>query len=534
MSALLQEIERRRTFAIISHPDAGKTTITEKLLLFGNAIHMAGMVKAKRAQHFARSDWMEIEKQRGISVSSSVMQFRYANLEFNLLDTPGHKDFSEDTYRVLTAVDSAMMVIDSSKGIEAQTKKLFQVCRDRKLPIITFMNKVDLEGRDPFELIDEVEKVLGLPCFTVTWPVGQGTRFKGVYDLIEKKIRLFDPNQKTIHFKQEVFSDLNDPVLEGKIGKELLDNLKNDLELLSGAGHDFDIESFLKGDITPVFFGSAINNFGVQELLEAFIKYAPSPRDRPAETRSVSPKEEKFTGLIFKIQANMDPKHRDRCAFIRICSGRFEPGMTLYNAREGKNFRINHAIQFMSQERKGVEEAYAGDIIGVHDRGNLMIGDTLTEGEDLKFTGIPQFSPDLFCRVELKNPIKNKQLQKGIEQLAEEGSSQVFRKKHNTETILGVVGQLQLEVVKFRLMHEYGADALFNPLPYTVSRWIDTTDRKVMEDFISYHQSNVVYDVRGYPMILFKTDWEKDYIEGKNPQMKFFSSLLAYRQSKIS
>ncbi len=523
-----KEIERRRTFAIISHPDAGKTTLTEKLLLFGNAIHMAGMVKAKRATHFARSDWMEIEKQRGISVSSSVMQFRYADLEFNLLDTPGHQDFSEDTYRVLTAVDSAMMVIDSSKGIEVQTKKLFQVCRDRNLPIITFMNKLDLEGRDPFELVDEVEKVLRLPCFTVTWPVGQGDRFKGVYDLVQKQMRLFEPHQKTLQFKQEIYTDLSDPVLKEKIGLELLEKLKEDLELLSGAGHDFNLQAFLEGNLTPVFFGSAINNFGVQELLDAFVKEAPSPRPRPAETREVNPHEASFSGLIFKIQANMDPKHRDRCAFIRICSGKFRPGMDVYHVRERKSFRINHAIQFMSQERKGVEEAYAGDIIGVHDRGHLMIGDTLSEGEELKFTGIPQFSPDLFCRVELKNPIKNKQLQKGIEQLSEEGSSQVFRKKHNTETIIGVVGQLQLEVVKFRLLHEYGAQAVFTPLSYTVSRWLDSQNPKELENFINYYQTHVVYDVRGYPLILLKSEWEKDYIEGKHPSIQFYSSLIAY------
>lgn len=528
-SEILKEIERRKTFAIISHPDAGKTTVTEKLLLFGNAIHMAGVVKAKRAKQFARSDWMEIEKQRGISVSSSVMQFRYGGREINLLDTPGHEDFSEDTYRVLTAVDSALMIIDSSKGIETQTKKLFQVCRDRNLPIITFMNKMDLEGRDPFELIDEVEQTLNLPCFTMTWPIGQGRDFKGVYDLNEKRIRLFEPGQKTLGFDQKFFTNLDDPDLQEAVGATLLDKLKDDLELLVGAGHDFDPERYLAGNLSPVFFGSAVNNFGVQELLESFVRFAPTPRSRPAETREVRPEEPKFTGLVFKIQANMDPKHRDRTAFLRICSGEFVQGMTAYHVRQEREFKINNALQFLSQERKNVDRAYAGDIIGIHDR-NLMIGDTLTEGETIKFTGVPHFSPDLFARVDLKNPIKSKQLQKGLEQLAEEGTSQIFRRKHTSETILGVVGQLQFEVVKFRLLHEYGADAIFTPLPYTVSCWYHSDSGKVMEDFWDYYRAHIVHDVRGYPMILFKTDWERDYIQKNNPKVKFYTNLIVYEQ----
>ncbi len=524
---VVDEIARRKTFAIISHPDAGKTTVTEKLLLFGNAIHMAGVVKAKRSKQFARSDWMEIEKQRGISVASSVMQFQYGGKEINLLDTPGHQDFSEDTYRVLTAVDSALMIIDASKGIETQTKKLFQVCRDRKLPIITFMNKMDLESRDPFELVDEVEKVLQLPCFTMTWPIGQGKRFRGVYDLAAKRIRMFDAGQKTRNFEQEFFTDLNDPALAAKIGDELLAQLKDDVELLSGAGHDFDKERYLAGNLSPVFFGSAVNNFGIQELLDAFIDFAPSPRARPAETRDVQPNEATFTGLVFKIQANMDPKHRDRTAFLRICSGEFVQGMTAYHVRQEREFRINNALQFMSKERKNVDRAYAGDIIGINDK-NLTIGDAITEGEHLRFTGVPQFSPDLFARVDLKNPIKNKQLQKGLEQLAEEGTSQIFRRKYNSDAIMGVVGQLQFEVVKFRLLHEYGADAVFTPLPYTLSCWYHSEDKKVMEDFADYYRAHIVYDVRGYPMILFKTEWERDYIQKNQPKVKFFSNLIAY------
>ena len=527
---ILKEIRRRKTFAIISHPDAGKTTITERLLLFGNAIHMAGVVKAKRARHFATSDWMEIEKQRGISVSSSVMQFSYAGYAINLLDTPGHEDFSEDTYRVLTAVDSALMIIDSSKGIEAQIKELFQVCRDRRLPIITFMNKVDLEGHDPFELIDEVEKVLQLPCFTMTWPVGQGGRFKGVYDLREKKMRLFDPGQKTRDFRQEIFSDLKDPILRERVGEEWMAKLEEDLELLSGAGHDFDEEKFLQGQLSPVFFGSAVNNFGVQELLEAFTRYAPGPGPRPAAERQVVPEEASFTGLVFKIQANMDPKHRDRCAFLRICSGEFIQGMSVHHVRQKRSFKINNAIQFMSQERKNIDHAYAGDIVGIRDRGSLMIGDTITVGEVLNFTGIPQFSPDLFCRIELRNPIKNKQLQKGLEQLAEEGTSQIFRRRHQSEALMGVVGQLQFEVVKFRLLNEYGADAAFIPLPYSLSRWYHCPDRKEMETFWDRYQSHVVFDVRDYPVMLFRNEWEKNYVEEKNPKIRFYSSLINYEE----
>ncbi len=525
---ILKEILRRKTFAIISHPDAGKTTLTEKLLLFGNAIHMAGVVKAKRATHFATSDWMEIEKQRGISVSSSVMQFDYQDHKFNLLDTPGHADFSEDTYRVLTAVDSALMVIDSSKGIEVQTKKLFQVCRDRNIPIMTFMNKMDLEGRDPFDLIDEVEKVLKLPCYMASWPISQGKRFQGVYDRLNQLIRLFDPNHKTLNFQQEIIQDLEDPRLKEKVTPENLEKLKEDLALINGTLNEWNTEHFLQGKLTPVFFGSAVNNFGIQELLDAFTAYAPSPLSRPAESRTVSPDEAHFTGLVFKIQANMDPKHRDRFAFLRICSGEFVQGMTLFHVRQAREFKLNNATQFMSQERKNIDRAYAGDIIGIHDRGNLIIGDTITMGEPLKFTGIPQFSPDIFCRVELKNPIKMKQLQKGLEHLSEEGTSQLFRQKHNSNNIIGVVGRLQLEVVKFRLLNEYGADAVFTPMNYTCSRWYHCTNKKELEDFENYYRTHIVYDVRGYPMILFKTDWEENYVKEKRPEVCFYSSLINY------
>ncbi len=522
-----EEIRRRKTFAIISHPDAGKTTVTEKLLLFGNAIQMAGMVKAKRSEQFATSDWMEIEKQRGISVTSSVMQFSYGGYEINLLDTPGHADFSEDTYRVLTAVDSALMVIDSAKGIEAQTKKLFQVCRDRNMPVMTLMNKMDREGRDPFELLDELETLLHLACTVMTWPIGQGSDFRGVYDLMNKCVRLITPEGEV-----RLIEDMDDPGLEEAIGERLLTKLKDDMELIIGAGKEFRREDYLSGRLTPVFFGSAINNFGIRELLETFISYAPSPLPRPAETRLVDAFEPEFTGLVFKIQANMDPKHRDRVAFLRICSGEFFQGMDVYQVRSDRRFKIKNALQFMSQKRSNIDRAYAGDIIGIHDRGNLMIGDAITTGEKLKFTGIPQFSPDRFSMVTLKNPIKIKQLTKGLEQLAEEGSSQLFRRKHNSDKIIGVVGQLQFEVVKFRLLHEYGADASFYPMPYTYSRWYRCADRAKQGKFESYYHEHIVYDVREYPMMLFKSEWELNYIQGKHPEMIFYASLINYERGE--
>lgn len=530
---ILGHIKRRKTFAIISHPDAGKTTLTEKLLLFGNAIQMAGMVKAKRARKFATSDWMEIERQRGISVASSVMQFGYEGYKINLLDTPGHADFSEDTYRVLTAVDAALMVIDAAKGIESQTKKLFQVCRERHIPIMTFMNKMDRESRDPFALVDEVEKVLNLPCAVMTWPVGTGDQLKGVYDLEKRRVRLFAPGQKTKDFDQEVFSDLTHSRLTERVGAKLLDKLKEDLALIRGAGHSFSLKDFLAGRLSPVFFGSALHNFGVQELLNAFVAYAPGPLPRPAVAREVQPDEAHFTGMVFKIQANMDPRHRDRCAFIRICSGLFEPGMNVYSPRLKRTIKLNNAVQFMSQERKSIDRAYAGDIIGIVDRGTLMIGDTLTEGEALQFTGVPQFSPELFCRVELKTPLKMKQLQKGLDQLAEEGSSQVFRRKGTSDVFLGVVGRLQFEVVKYRLLNEYGADAIFTPLNYSCSRWYRSDDKKALEKFEDYYRTQIVFGAHGYPMILFKDDWEQGYVAEKCPAIKFYSSLLNYEADVV-
>lgn len=525
-----KEIAKRRTFAIISHPDAGKTTVTEKLLLFGNAIQMAGMVKAKKAKTFATSDWMEIEKQRGISVASSVMQFSYRNTDFNLLDTPGHQDFSEDTYRVLTAVDSALMVVDGAKGIETQTKKLFQVCRDRQIPIATLINKWDRPSKDAFELLDEIEKTLNLRCAVATWPIGEGDRFVGVYDLLHKQVRLFEGGKKTLDFETRVFNSLDSQELQDTIGEERLQKLKDDLDLLH-AGHPYEKNEFLKGEVSPVFFGSAINNFGVQELLDHLTQDAPTPLSRPARTRTVEPTEASFTGVVFKIQANMDPKHRDRSAFLRICSGVYRPGMTTHHVRLDRPYKIQNAMQFMSQSREHIDFAVAGDIIGINDRGNLKIGDTLTEGEHLEFTGIPQFSPDMFSLVELKTPLKMKQLQKGLEQLSEEGTSQLFRRKYNSDSIIGVVGALQFEVVKFRLLNEYGADAVFTHLPFTCSRWYRCANKKVLEEFESYFQTQVVFDTHNYPMMLFKDDWELNYIREKYPDLVFYSSLLAFEKS---
>lgn len=528
-SDIQKEISKRRTFAIISHPDAGKTTVTEKLLLFGNAIQIAGVVKAKKDKMYATSDWMEIEKQRGISVASSVMQFTYKDTEFNLLDTPGHQDFSEDTYRVLTAVDSALMVIDAAKGIESQTKKLFQVCRDRNIPILTYINKWDRPAKDAFDLLEEIENTLDLPCAVGTWPIGEADQFVGVYDRLHNVVRLFDKGQKTMNFDAKTYSDLNDPELLEKIGEDRLEKLKEDLELLE-AGQEYTTEDFLNGTISPVFFGSAINNFGIYELLQHVIDDAPAPLPRPAKSRTVDSKEADFSAVVFKIQANMDPKHRDRCAFLRICSGVFEPGMQTHHVRLGRQYKIQNALQFLSQSRENVQKAYAGDIIGVNDRGNLKIGDTLTAGEEIQFTGIPQFSPDLFSLVELKTPLKMKQLQKGLEQLAEEGSSQLFKRKYNSDSIVGVVGRLQFEVVKFRLLNEYGADAVFTNLPYTCSRWYRCDDLKALQDFESYFQTQVVFDVNDYPMMLFKDDWELNYISEKHPDIRFYSSLLAFEK----
>jgi len=479
---IAREVARRRTFAIISHPDAGKTTLTEKLLLFSGAIQLAGTVKARKSGRHATSDWMEIEKQRGISVASSVMQFDYRDHVVNLLDTPGHQDFSEDTYRVLTAVDSALMVIDAAKGVEAQTIKLLNVCRMRDTPIITFMNKMDRETRDPLELLDEVESVLGIQCAPVTWPIGMGKAFRGVYHLLRDEILLFVPGSERADQTFEVIKGIDNPRLQEMFPQEIA-QLRAEVELVHGASHPFALEAFLAGKQTPVFFGSAINNFGVREILDALLDWARAPGERDASVRFVKPDEPAFSGFVFKIQANMDPAHRDRIAFLRVCSGHFERGMKIKHLRLNRELKMSSVVTFMASSREQVEEAYAGDIIGLPNHGNMQIGDSFSEGEALQFTGIPYFAPDFFRTVRIRNPLKIKQLQKGLQQLGEEGAVQVFKPVSGADLVLGAVGMLQFEVVASRLMNEYSVDAVFEGTSINTARWVSCDDKKMLADF---------------------------------------------------
>ncbi len=490
---IAREVARRRTFGIISHPDAGKTTLTEKLLMFSGAIQLAGTVKARKSSRHATSDWMEIEKQRGISVASSVMQFEYRNHVVNLLDTPGHQDFSEDTYRVLTAVDSALMVIDAAKGVESQTIKLLNVCRMRNTPIITFINKMDRETRDPLELLDEVESVLNIQCAPVTWPLGMGKSFRGVYHLLRDEILLFTPGEERADQEFEVVKGINNPRLT-EIFPQEIERLKMEVELLQGASHPFDLEAFLAGTQTPVFFGSAINNFGVREILNALLEWAPSPLARDATLKIVSPNEPAFSGFVFKIQANMDANHRDRIAFLRVCSGHFERGMKIKHLRINREIRVSNVVTFMASSREQVEEAYAGDIIGLPNHGNMQIGDSFSEGELLQFVGIPYFAPDFFRSVRIRNPIKVKQLHKGLQQLGEEGAVQVFKPVSGGDLILGAVGVLQFDVVASRLANEYGVDAVFDGTSTTSARWVTCEDKKMLADFEKALSHNVAYD----------------------------------------
>ncbi|NLR75508.1 MULTISPECIES: peptide chain release factor 3 [Leeia] len=483
MSQIANEVGRRRTFAIISHPDAGKTTLTEKLLLFSGAIQLAGTVKARKSGRHATSDWMEIEKQRGISVASSVMQFDYREHVINLLDTPGHQDFSEDTYRVLTAVDSALMVIDAAKGVEEQTIKLLNVCRLRDTPIVTFMNKYDREVRDSLELLDEVENVLQIQCAPITWPIGMGKTFRGVYNILQDKVVLFDAGQESANqLVNEVIDGLNNPRLDELFPLEI-QQLRNEIELVQGASHPFDLQAFLAGKQTPVFFGSAINNFGVREILNALVDWSPAPGNRHTMQRDVAPTEAKFSGFVFKIQANMDPKHRDRIAFVRVCSGQFERGMKMKHVRLNRDVSANSVVTFMAHEREQVEEAWAGDIIGIPNHGNMQIGDSFTEGEVLQFTGIPFFAPELFKAARIRNPLKIKQLHKGLQQLGEEGAVQVFKPLNGADIILGAVGVLQFEVVASRLANEYGVDAVFESTSTATARWVSFKDSKQRAEF---------------------------------------------------
>ncbi|MDR2488854.1 MAG: peptide chain release factor 3 [Desulfovibrio sp.] len=525
-ATLSQEIDKRRTFGIVSHPDAGKTTLTEKLLLFGGAIQLAGSVKARKAARHATSDWMAMEKERGISVTTSVMRFRYGDYEVNLLDTPGHQDFSEDTYRVLTAVDSALLVIDSSKGVEAQTKKLMDVCRMRKTPIITFINKLDREGLSPLEAMADIEAHLHIECAPMTWPVGMGTRFKGVYDIPNGELRLFSPTHGgKAQEARIIIRGKDDPQLDVHLGEQA-GTLRADLALLEAAGTPFSPDLYLRGEQTPVFFGSAVNNFGVRELLDTFVALAPGPQPRPAvdasgEKRPVPPDDKEFSGVVFKIQANMDKAHRDRMAFMRICSGRFTRGMKLRHHRTGKDMAISNALIFMAQDRTGVEAAYPGDIIGIPNHGAIKIGDTFTEKTPLKFVGIPSFAPEHFRRVRLRNPLKTKQLQKGLEQLAEEGAVQLFRPLVNNDYILGAVGMLQFDVIVSRLSEEYAVDAGYENVAIATARWVTADDKKRFEEFKDYYRQHLALDAEGALAYLAPDVWKLESAIERYPHVAF-------------
>lgn len=490
---LEQEIAKRRTFGIISHPDAGKTTLTEKLLLFGGAIQKAGAVKSSKIKDHARSDWMEIEKQRGISVATSVMGFNYKDIKINLLDTPGHQDFAEDTYRTLTAVDSVIMVIDCVKGVEAQTEKLMEVCRMRSTPVLCFINKLDREGRDPFELLDEVEEKLSIKVRPLSWPISMGKTFKGVYNLYEKTLQLFTASKITVEEGIEI-SDIHNKQLDELVGENYANQLRADVELIEGVYPEFDVNNYLGGKVAPVFFGSAVNNFGVKELLDTFIRIAPPPVPRETTVREVKPEESKFTGFIFKIHANMDPKHRNRIAFLRVCSGKFERATNYYHVRQEKGIRFSNATAFMAQDRETVDEAWPGDIVGLYDTGNLKIGDTLTDGEKLIYTGIPSFSPEIFKEVINKDAMKTKQLEKGLLQLMEEGVAQLFTYELGKRKVVGVVGALQFEVIQFRLKNEYSASAEFAGQNIYKACWISSKDPKKLNEFIDSKQRHIARD----------------------------------------
>lgn len=517
-----QEVARRRTFAIISHPDAGKTTLTEKLLLFAGAIQIAGSVKARKAARHATSDWMEIEKQRGISVASSVMQMEYRDRVINLLDTPGHQDFSEDTYRVLTAVDAALMVIDAANGVEAQTLRLLEVCRARNTPIITFINKLDREVRPPLDLIDEIERTLGMEVVPFTWPLGMGKEFAGVYELGEDRMRVFRAGEDRVSGQEEILLGLDNPEIASRYPMQL-DTARAEIELVSGVAPAFDETAFLSGKQTPVFFGSAINNFGVKEVLDALVDLAPPPGSRQAIQREVRPAEEKFSGVVFKIQANMDPAHRDRIAFIRVCSGHFERGMRLRVTRNGKDIRPNNVVTFLSQRRELLDEAFAGDIIGIPNHGTLQLGDTLTEGETLQYTGLPFFAPEIFQAVEVKDPLRTKQLRAGLEQLGEEGAIQVFRPQAGGSLLLGAVGQLQFEVVLHRLKTEYGVEARLEPTRQCLARWVSCDDERELKRFIDANAARIAWDAVDAPTYIATMQSELRIAQEKWEKIQFHS-----------
>jgi len=520
MANLDQQVSKRRTFAIISHPDAGKTTLTEKLLLYGGAIQLAGTVKGRKASRHATSDWMALEQQRGISVTSSVMQFPYDGHVINLLDTPGHEDFSEDTYRTLTAVDSALMVIDCAKGVENRTIKLMEVCRLRDTPIMTFINKLDRDGQEPIELLDEIESVLKIQCSPVTWPIGMGRSLRGVYHLAQDKIYLHERVGRQETSSREVIDGLDSDAASVALG-DLADEFREEVELVKGACPELSIEDYLAGKQTPVFFGSAISNFGVKELLDEFINYAPAPLVRETEQREVAPNEDKLTGFIFKIQANMDPGHRDRIAFMRICSGEYRKGIRTLHVRSGKEMKIPDAITFMAADRQHAETAYAGDIIGIHNHGTINIGDSFSEGESLRFTGIPNFAPEIFRRAVLKDPLRLKALQKGLAQLCEEGATQLFKPMRNNDLILGAVGPLQFEVVAHRLRDEYNVECQFEAINVATARWVECTDSKMLEEFERKAHDNLALDHGGRLVYIAPTRVNLNLTEERWPEIAF-------------
>jgi peptide chain release factor 3 len=519
-----KEVNRRRTFAIISHPDAGKTTLTEKLLLFGGAIQMAGAVKGRKASRHATSDWMRLEQERGISITSSVMQFPYAGALINLLDTPGHEDFSEDTYRTLTAVDSALMVIDAAKGVEARTIKLMEVCRLRTTPIISFVNKLDRDGREPVDLLDDIESVLDIACAPMTWPIGMGREFRGIYHLGEDCAFLYQNRDGSRLPDVSRVQGIGAAELVDAIGEDGVRRLREELELVRGATDPFDLALYRAGKQTPVFFGAAIHNYGVRELLDSFVQFAPPPQPRATKTRPVEPDEDSFTGFVFKIQANMDPAHRDRIAFLRVCSGEYQPGMRMYHARLGREVRVGDAITFMAADRQHVDEAYAGDIIGLHNHGTINIGDSFTQGEALAFTGIPSFAPELFRRAVLKDPLKLKALQKGLAQLCEEGATQLFRPLLGNDLILGAVGPLQFEVAAYRLRDEYSVECQFEPVTVAAARWVRGDDRAHIEEFTKKLVANVAKDHAGELVYLAPTTVALALTQERWPKLQFFAT----------
>jgi peptide chain release factor 3 len=529
---LRAEVASRRTFAIISHPDAGKTTLTEKLLLYGGALHIAGSVRAKGDGRHVTSDWMEIERQRGISVSSSVLQFQHDGRFMNLLDTPGHNDFSEDTYRTLAAADTAIMLIDCVKGVEPQTIKLFQVCRMRGIPIVSFINKMDRDGKDPFELVDEIERVLGIPASPANWPIGMGRKFSGVYDRWTNTVLAFDggPGSRRVEMRP---TDWTDPELQATVGSTEIARLRDELQLLETAGTPFDREAFLSGQMTPVFFGSAMTNCGLTPLLDHFVKLAPAPRVRKTSVGDLAPDTSDFSGFVFKIQANMDPQHRDRIAFVRICSGRFWRGMEVTHVRTGKTLTLARSVQFMAQSRTTVDEAFSGDIVGLWDPGVLRIGDSLCTGPPVEFEGIPRFSPEHFVRVRLADPLKRKQVKKGLEQLSEEGAVQLFfdRRRLERDPILGAVGVLQFEVIEHRLRNEYGVRVGFDRLPYRFARWLEGENPN-FDAFELPGRQTCVTDVEGRPLILFETEWLLRNAVEKNPTLRFISAVQPGRSGR--